>query len=460
MIRRKQKPTNPDWWANRIRSYGERPAHSFLAHEKNARRHPSKQREALRGSLNTVGWVAPVIVSAKSGKILDGHARVEEALARDKNQVVPFVEVDVTEDEERLILATLDPITGLATYDKEALDALLRELSTGESAINQLLGDLATSNGLSLSEERPAGPGGDDFDVTPDPAQTRVKAGDLWQLGDHRLLCGDSTNDADVRRLMVGERAVLFATDPPYLVDYDGTNHPSKWSDTAEVKKAKNKDHSDTYHDWDSAADQSGLYDGFISLAVKTAITEGAAWYCWHASRNQGMLEAAWAKHGAFVHQQIIWVKSRPVLTYSWYMWAHEPCFFGWLRGQKPKRCAGDYPPTTWVIESAAVETTEHPTSKPIELFAIPMRQHTQEGDLCYEPFAGSGSQIIAAERLKRRCNAMEREPKYCDVILRRWEAETGQKAERLERVNAKNNKNNTYKKGKTAKAGSTGQTG
>src|SRR5262249_43225615 len=346
-----------------------------------------------------------------------------------EKHLVPFIDVDVTEDEERLILATFDPITGLATYDPELLESLLREVSTSDGAVKQLLADLAKSNGISLSDNRPAGGGGDDFDTTPNPAQTRVEYRDLWQLGDHRLLCGDSTNAEDVAKLMQTEKAVLFATDPPYLVDYDGTNHPSKWNDPPEVKKAKNKDHSDTYHDWDSAADQSGLYEGFISLAVERAIAEDAAWYCWHASRKQAMLEAAWEKFGAFVHQQIIWVKSRPVLTYSWYMWAHEPCFFGWLRGQKPKRCAGDYPPTTWVIESAAFETTEHPTSKPIEIFGIPMRQHTEEGELCYEPFAGSGSQIIAAERLKRRCCAIEREPKYCDVILRRWEAETGKKA-------------------------------
>jgi DNA modification methylase len=457
VARKKQtiKPKNPNWWANRIVSHGEKPASEFLPHEKNARRHPAKQQETLRGSLNTVGWVAPVIVSAKSGKILDGHARVEEALAKDKNQNVPYVEVDVTEKEERLILATFDPITGLATYDAELLGTLLRQVSTGDAAVKQLLSDLAQAHGLSLLNEKPAGAGGDDFDTTPNESQTRVRYGDLWQLGDHRLLCGDCTNEQDITRLMGDERAVLFVTDPPYLVDYDGTNHPSKWNDAPGVKKAKNKDHSGTYHDWDSSADQSGLYEGFISLAVKIAIAENAAWYCWHASRRQAMLEAAWEKAGAFVHQQIIWVKNRPVLTYSWYMWAHEPCFFGWLRGQKPKRCAADHPSTTWQIESTVFEKTEHPTSKPIEIFAIPMRQHTKEGELCYEPFAGSGSQIIAAERLRRRCYAAEREPKYCDVILRRWEAEIGGKAKLIARGNAeKTYKTNTYKKGQKIKAG------
>jgi len=127
------------------------------------------------------------------------------------------------------------------------------------------------------------------------------RTGDLWILGDHRLLCGDSTSAADVRRLMNGERAMLFATDPPYLVDYDGSNHPTR-----------NKDWSASYGTtWDDSSQGAELYDSFIAAAVAEAITEDAAWYCWHASRRQAMLEACWEKAGAFVHQQIIWVKDR-----------------------------------------------------------------------------------------------------------------------------------------------------
>jgi len=137
-----------DKWQNRIVEYGELPANQFLAHELNARRHPGKQREALIGSLNAVGWIAPVIVSASTDKILDGHARVEEALSKDENSLVPFVKVQVTENEERTILATFDPITGLATYDREALDALLREVSTGDAALQEMLTGLAAKEGL------------------------------------------------------------------------------------------------------------------------------------------------------------------------------------------------------------------------------------------------------------------------------------------------------------------------
>ena len=145
------------------------------------------------------------------------------------------------------------------------------------------------------------------------------------------------------------------------------------------------------------------------------------------------MLEAVWNEVGAFMHQQIIWVKSRPVLTYSVYMWAHEPCMFGWIKGQKPsveRKQEGGYPATVWEVPSAEVETNEHPTSKPNRLFAIPMQLHTQANDLCYEPFSGSGSQLIAAEQLGRRCYAIELEPRFVDVAISRWERLTGKKAE------------------------------
>jgi hypothetical protein len=140
-------------WKNRIVSHGEQPANQFLAHELNARRHPSKQRNALRGSLNDVGWIAPVIVSAKTGKILDGHARVEESLSQDENSLVPFIEVDVSENEERTILATFDPITGLAIYERESLDALLQEVNTSEMALQELLADLAQKEGIIIPDD-------------------------------------------------------------------------------------------------------------------------------------------------------------------------------------------------------------------------------------------------------------------------------------------------------------------
>lgn len=135
-------------WQNRIVSYGTMSANQFLAHDLNARRHPGAQREALIGSLNALGWIAPVLVSQRSGKLLDGHARIEEALTQDENAEVPYALVDLSEDEERLALATFDPIGAMATYEREALDALLREVQTDEVGLQQMLSDLAQSIGI------------------------------------------------------------------------------------------------------------------------------------------------------------------------------------------------------------------------------------------------------------------------------------------------------------------------
>jgi len=181
---------------------------------------------------------------------------------------------------------------------------------------------------------------------------------------------------------------------------------------------------------WDDSSQGAELYDGFIAAAVAEAITQDAAWYCWHASRRQAMLEACWEKAGAFVHQQIIWVKDRGVLTRSHYLWKHEPCFMGWRRPNRPPKVAEQTLPSTWEMPSFAKdERPDHPTPKPLDAFGIPMRQHVARGGLCYEPFSGSGSQIMAGEANGRRVFAMEISPAYVDVAVERWQAETGRDA-------------------------------
>ncbi len=255
--------------------------------------------------------------------------------------------------------------------------------------------------------------------------------GQLWRIGEHRLLCGDSAKAEDVVRLMGDERAVLFETDPPYAVGYTGGSHPQSWGNRGAANR--DKDWSGQYMEARSADvknnEQAGveLYRGFIAMAIRHAIVRNAAWYCWHASRRQMMLENIWNEFGAFVHQQLIWLKSRPVLTYSTYLWQHEPCLFGWIKGEKPKTrrsqvgATGDaFPTTVWEIPSSEVETDAHPTSKPCRLFSLPMEMHTEPGDLCYEPFSGSGSQLVAAQQTGRRCYAIEKSPPFVAVALER----------------------------------------
>jgi len=382
-----------------------------------------KQYEQLRSSMEHFGYVQPLVWNKRTGHLVGGHQRLKVLIEMGFTEVEVVV-VDLSPEQEKALNLALNKISG--DWDEPKLAELLQELAALPEFDLELTGfdegDLSDLLDRLMDDRGHAG-NDDEFDPEAELDESRpavTQAGDLIELGAHRLLCGDSTDAGQVRRLMNGERAVLFATDPPYLVNYDGTNHPGK---SRTIEKRKNKNWSGSYGiTWDDADANPDLYDKFVSVAIAEAIAPDAAWYCWHASRRQAMVESVWAKHGAFVHQQIVWVKDRPVLNRSWYTWQHEPCFFGWIKGKKPKRVASNYPSSVWQIPTVPIgQKTDHPTSKPVELFAIPMRQHTRAGDVCYEPFCGSGSQLIAAEKLGRRCFAIEISPHYCDVIVRRW---------------------------------------
>ncbi|WP_062563246.1 site-specific DNA-methyltransferase [Paracoccus aminovorans] len=391
----------------------------LVPYARNARTHSEAQLAEIAGSIREFGFVNPVLI-AEDGTIIAGHGRVLAARLLGMD-AVPSIRLTGLSDSQCRALVLADNRIALNAGWDEALLAL--ELSDLKEAGFDL-GIMGFEDGE--LDRLLAGAEAEDETSTPPviipepPRHPASRTGDLWLLGTHRLLCGDSTSHDDVRRLMNGERAVLFATDPPYLVDYDGSNHPTR-----------NKDWSQSYGTtWDDSSQGAELYDGFIGAAIAEAITEDAAWYCWHASRRQAMLEACWEKAGAFVHQQIIWVKDRGVLTRSHYLWKHEPCFMGWRRPNRPPKVAEQTLPSTWEMPSFAKdERPDHPTPKPLDAFGIPMRQHVARGGLCYEPFSGSGSQIMAGEANGRRVFAMEISPAYVDVAVERWQAETGKDA-------------------------------
>jgi site-specific DNA-methyltransferase (adenine-specific) len=397
-------------WKNRIVEHGTAPANEFLAHELNARRHPGHQRDSLRGSLNEVGWVAPVIVSAKTGKLLDGHARIEEALTRDENTEVPFIKVDVSEGEERLILASFDPITNQAYYDKEVLDALLREVSTGDSALTQLLADLAESNGLYNEPVVAPGDGGDEFDESAVDIETRCQPGDLWTISSnglvHYLLCGDSTKLADVQRAMQGQAANLLLTDPPYNVAYTG-----------KTKNALTID-NDSMNDED--------FRRFLQTAFLNAfevMEPGASFYIWHADSEGYNFRGAIFDCGEVVRQCLIWVKDVFVLGRQDYHWQHEPCLYGWKAGAA-HQWLSDRKQTTLLNFDRPKRNAEHPTMKPVALFEYQIKNSAPIKSVVLDLFGGSGTTLIAAHRTGRASVLLELDPKYCDVILSRAEAE------------------------------------
>lgn len=359
---------------DRIRELRRVRAGDLVPNPKNWRRHPKAQADALRGLLDEIGYADALLArELPDGRLMliDGHLRAETT----PDLMVPVLLLDLDEAEADKLLLTLDPLSAMAEADGERIQSLLQTVQTSDQSVEALLRRTAGDqiwNTLHPQIEPPAR-----IDKAGElQKKWKTRTGQLWRIGRHRLLCGDSTKADDVVRLMNRERAVLFATDPPYAVGYKGGSHPQSWGNRGTANR--NKNWTDQYYEARSADidddETSGtrLYHSFVKIAIEHAITPNAAWYCWHASKRHSMVEKVWNEFGGFVHQQVIWVKSRAVLTYSTYLWQHEPCLFGWIRGQPPKslraevgQLAGSFPSTVWKIPSSEVETDAHPTCKP-----------------------------------------------------------------------------------------------
>lgn len=411
------------------------PVDRLIPYARNARTHNEPQVAQIAGSIAEFGFVNPILIGADD-VIIAGHGRLMAARKLGLSDVPVIRLGDLSETQRKALIIADNKIAENAGWDEELLRLELADLKAEDFDLNLTGFDLSEIDELlkSANDEPSGHPIGDD-QAPEAPAQPTSQSGDLWVLGGHRLLCGDSTSAADVKRLMNGERAILFATDPPYLVDYDGTNHPQNSARKAKVAKGNtsgtdgNKDWSATYGvTWDDSSQGPDLYRVFIKAAIAEAIEPNAAWYCWHASRRQAMLEEVWTEMGAFQHQQIIWNKEKGVLTRSRYLWKHEPCLMGWIKGNMPPKAEGAaFLSSVWDIHGlSGEERPDHPTPKPLDCFAIPMRQHVELGGLCYEPFSGSGSQIMAGESVGRRVYAMEISPTYVDVAVERWQNATG----------------------------------
>ncbi|MBI4565181.1 MAG: DNA modification methylase, partial [Planctomycetes bacterium] len=337
-------------------------------HPRNWRTHPKRQREALKGILAEVGYADALLTRELpdgSLQLIDGHLRAETT----PDMEVPVLVLDLNEEEAAKLLVTLDPLAAMAGSDGDRLESLLAEVKTSDEALGRMIRDLARDAGIETST-----PLEDDVALEP-PEVAVTQPGDLWLMDGHRLLAGDSTKAEDVERLMAGERASLMATDPPYLVDYSGGNHPQSWHNRPDVKDK----HWDSYKD---PAASSDFFYAFLRLALDVALRENVAIYQWHASRRQALVEEAWSRAGLLVHQQIIWNKARPILTHSHYMWQHEPCFYGWVEGKPPALRPDPCLTTMWRVDQKDSQDGIHPTQKPLELFAIPIRSHTRPGEV------------------------------------------------------------------------------
>ena len=370
-------------------------------------------------SLRRFGWQQP-IVARRSGEVVAGNTRLKAA------QQLHMTEVPVWwfegSDLEAVAFGIADNRTHeYADWDEPVLARLLQQLRE-EDALEGVGYDDAEIDRLLAELDDQVSDVGDESPIEP-PETATTRRGDLWILGEHRLLCGDSTDEDDVTRLMAGERAVLLATDPPYLVDYQGGNHPQSTVNKPDVKDK----HWDDYVDPESSVD---FFATFLRVALRHCIDRVPV-YQWHATRRQALVEQAWQQNGLLVHQTIVWAKARGVLTHSHFLWSHEPAFYGWPEGSMPDKDRRPDPGdrTVWEIDQQGQNDGIHPTQKPLEIFERPIRYHTRRGEVVLEPFSGSGSQIIAAERHGRRCFAMELSPAFVDAALLRWEKATGQQA-------------------------------
>ena len=382
----------------------------------NARRHGERNLAAIQASLARFGQQKPIVVGPDE-VVVAGNGTLEAAKALGWTEIA--VVRTTLEDADRVAYAIADNRSSdLAEWDEEALvqavegmDEDLREAAGFlEAELDDILHSLHPEEKKDLDDQGPEEP----------PAVPVSKRGDLWLLGDHRLLCGDSTSAKDMDRLMAGEQAALLATDPPYCVDYTGADRPED----------SGKDWSDKYKEVE-IADLGGFLRQTLS-AVLPHLHDDAGIYIWHAHLQYPVIHEVFEENGLLLHQPIIWSKPSSTFTYSYYRWAHEPCIFGWRKGHKPPHYLENKATTVWNVDwegKQRIVGNEHPTQKPVELFAIPMRQHTKTGAVVLEPFCGSGSQLIAAEQEGRQCRAMEVAPAFVDVAVRRWEKATGREA-------------------------------
>lgn len=355
--------------------------------------------DAVAESIRQCGYCAPIIVD-EGHIILAGHTRYK-ALKKLGWKECPVLLLRGMSDEQKRKYRLLDNKTGeLATWD---LDALAEELE----ALDFDGFDFGFELSETVTDEETQE---DDYEVNP-PAQPKSKRGDIYVLGRHRLMCGDSTSEDDVQAIVGSTRIDMLLTDPPYGVDYTG-----KTADTLKIE-------NDVQTDED--------LEIFLSSAFRNAdavMKPGAAFYIWYADSKGGIFRTACQEVGWEVRQVLIWAKNSFVLGRRDYQWQHEPCLYGW-KGGAAHKWTSDRKQSTLLNFDRPTKNKEHPTMKPVPLFDYLIKNNSEVGDDILDLFAGSGTLAIACEQNGRNAYMMEYDPKYVDVIIDRYERLTGKKA-------------------------------
>jgi DNA modification methylase len=391
------------------------PLAALVPYAENARTHSPAQVAQIAASIAEFGFVNPVLVDAE-GVLIAGHGRVMAAKQLGLG-TVPVLRLGHLSPAQARALRLADNQIALNSGWDEALLAAeiarirdeavvdLDVLGFSAMELDHLLASLDPEAGGNVALDDPDAP------APAPPAQPVTRAGDLWRLGRHRLLCGDATSASDVAQLLGGVRPHLMVTDPPYGVNYNPEwRNDAGVSTTMRTGKVANDDRADWRAAW-------ALFPGDVA-------------YVWHAGVHARTVIESLEAASFAVRSQIVWAKPRLVLGRGDYHWQHEPCLYAVRKGPTGHWQGARDQTTLWSIGTGPEDlATVHGTQKPVECMRRPMLNNSAAGDAIYEPFCGSGSAIIAAQVTGRRCLAMEIDPGYCDVTLQRWEAMTGEAA-------------------------------
>ena len=426
------------------------PTDALVPYAGNAKIHTEEQVEQIAASIEQFGFDDPVGVwhdADGNPVIVEGHGRILAAKRLGIEQV-PTISLDHLTDEQRRAYVHVHNQTTLTSgFDLEALQrelSALPEFDWGSFGFD--LGEVLEELPAAFEEEEVPGP----------PAEPRTKPGDLWQLGRHRLLCGDSTGPEQVARLMGGRQADLLLTDPPYNVAYGQNNGGGAWGPSGGKARKDGKIIQNDNFESELA------FEHFLTDALaagRSVMRGGAAFYVWYAAMHAPAVSNACGEAGLEVHQELTWVKNHFTLGRSDYQWMHEPCLYGWKQG-----ATHYFAPTrseTTIIDDTAnlkkmskadlrrmleeilqgeaqstvlrydkpLSSADHPTMKPVPLFARLIRNSSRRGDAVLDLFGGSGTTAVACEQMGRDAYLMELDPAYCDVIVSRWERLTGRQA-------------------------------
>jgi len=398
------------------------PIASLTLHPRNPRR---GNLEAITESLRRFGQLRPVVVQRSSMWLVAGNHLVRAARALGWQHLAATV-VELDDATASSYLLADNRCSDLGTYDEALLAAILEEQAAAGNLAGTAYGpdDIAELVARVLAEAERHG----DPDAIPDEpadADVYVRPGELWHLGRHRLLVGDALNPADVARLLGDDRPTLLCADFPYGISLD-----SAWRDGVVAPGPRNGrgvGHRNTTLAGDTRVDWSE------AVALVPSLQVG---YVWHAAIHAATVAEGLARIGFEIASQIIWDKGRFTLGRSWYHWAHEPCWVVRKPGAKAGFFGARNQATIWrapspkiVAAGPADAKVDHPTQKPVLLFEVPIANHLRGDDAVFDPTAGSGTAIIAAERLGRRCLALEIDPKYAQIAIERWQAYTGERA-------------------------------